>query len=147
MWSLVLACTPPGSDADSEPTSTTEPPPIVTETGTVPTSETVDSGTITTDDGKISVGSLVFDEGPPRNILAISLDPTRRDWIGRFNGGTDTPNLDAWLDGAYVLDNHRSCSNWTAWSMTCVISGRNPMENGFATWSYGDGRQVPNFPP
>jgi len=80
----------------------------------------------------VQVGALVFDEHLPTNLLVISLDSARRDTIGRFSGSADTPNLDAFLEGSLVLENHRSCSNWTAWSMTCVLSGRNPMDNGFA---------------
>lgn len=33
------------------------------------------------------------------------------------------------------MADHRSCSNWTGPSMTCVTSGRTPMENGFWPWT------------
>jgi len=92
----------------------------------------------------VTRGALTFDLKIPRNLLVISLDTTRRDYVGRFSGSTDTPNLDAFLEESVVLENHRSCSNWTAWSMTCVLSGRNPMENGFAPWTWFD--PVPDYP-
>lgn len=147
MWTLLFACT---DSTDVTPGHTTPPPDTET---TLPTTDTTPSGTtdtttvVKTDDGKVHVGGLTFDDHLPKNLLVISLDTTRHDYIGRYAGTGDTPNLDAWLESAYVLDKHRSCSNWTAWSMTCVVSGRTPMENGFATWSYGDGGNVPNFPP
>lgn len=111
------------------------------EPGTSPSAPTRPT---TNADGQVTLGALVFDGGLPRNLLVVSLDTTRRDAIGRFSGTTDTPELDAFLQSAFVLEDHRSCSNWTAPAMTCVVSGRNPMENGFWTWS--DDPNVPGKP-
>jgi hypothetical protein len=89
--------------------------------------------------------ALVFRDGRvPTNLLVVSLDTTRRDAVGRFGSGL-TPRLDAVLAEALVLEDHHSCSNWTAWSMTCLVSGRTPLQNGFATWSSDP--YLPGRPP
>jgi arylsulfatase A-like enzyme len=59
----------------------------------------------------------------PSNLLMISLDTLRRDALGRY-GGADTPFLDDLLARSVVLDDHRSCSNWTLPSMLCAFTGR-----------------------
>lgn len=76
---------------------------------------------------------LVFSKGrTPTRLLVISLDTTRRDRIGRFSGRDDTtPFLDARLAEGMVLEDHRSCSNWTAPSMLCATTGNLPYELGF----------------
>jgi arylsulfatase A-like enzyme len=126
MWLLLPGCleittltTPSTTDTDT-PTYTDGGP---TDTA-LPTSPTT-----------TAVGALTFTGPAPRRLLVISLDTTRRDHIGRFSGSGLTPNLDRVLDEAVVLEDHRSCSNWTGPSMTCVISGRTPMENGFWPWT------------
>ena len=43
--------------------------------------------------------------------------------MGRYSGRDTTPALDAWLEESVVLDNHRSCSNWTYPSFVCVYTG------------------------
>jgi len=79
-----------------------------------------------------SGGALAFSESP-RNVLFIALDTTRRDVIGRFSGdAAATPNLDALLAEGVVLEDHRSCSNWTWDSVLCVQSGQDPWRLGFA---------------
>jgi arylsulfatase A-like enzyme len=75
------------------------------------------------------------DDQAPDNLLIISVDTTRRDYIGRFSGNGLTPNLDAVLAESVVLEDHHSCSNWTAPSMTCVVTGQTQMEQGFGTWN------------
>ncbi len=63
---------------------------------------------------------LVF-ESPPRNLVVITLDTTRRDHLGRYSGDpTVTPTLDGMMREAVVLDDHRSCSNWTWASVLCT---------------------------
>ncbi|MCP4810854.1 MAG: sulfatase-like hydrolase/transferase, partial [Proteobacteria bacterium] len=44
----------------------------------------------------------------------------------------ETPNLDALLTRGLVLDDHRSCSNWTFPSMICGLAGSGPIELEFA---------------
>ena len=90
-------------------------------------------------------GALVFDGDVPTNLLFISLDTTRRDYLGRFSGGDHTPHLDALLAQGVVLEAHRSCSNWTAPSMTCVISGKTPLAHGF--WPRSFDPAIPDRPP
>ncbi|MEQ1508319.1 MAG: sulfatase-like hydrolase/transferase, partial [Myxococcota bacterium] len=102
-------------------------------------------GPTTTPDGKLHLGALTFADRLPTNLLFVTLDTTRRDAIGRYAGNGDTPNLDAVLAESFVLDDHRSCSNWTGPAMTCLMSGRNPMDNGF--WPWADDPEVRNFPP
>ncbi len=67
---------------------------------------------------------LQFTGPAPTNLLIVSLDTTRR-----------APNLDAVLAQSVVLENHRSCSSWTAPSMTCVTTGLTPFELGWWPWS------------
>ncbi|MBA2321593.1 MAG: sulfatase-like hydrolase/transferase [Deltaproteobacteria bacterium] len=147
MWSLVFlaACAsdpekggPP--TAPPSPTSPTSPP------GTTGTSDTgVPSGDTGTSPLQADFGALNFTDGVlPVNLLILSLDTMRRDYIGRFSGNGLTPNLDEILGSGVVLEDHHSCSNWTAPSMTCVVSGRTQMEQNFGTWN--DDVVVPNFP-
>jgi len=117
-----VACSAP-----SIATKTTEP--------TSSTTSTVDSGTTSTTTGTTSPTPtetpprLVFDGPVPSNLLVLSLDTTRRDAIGRYaEGPSDTPFLDGLLAQSVVLDNHRSCSNWTGPSMLCATSGLHPVD-------------------
>ncbi|MEQ1567150.1 MAG: sulfatase-like hydrolase/transferase, partial [Myxococcota bacterium] len=74
--------------------------------------------------------------GPaPTNLVLISLDTTRRDFIGRFAGNGNTPNLDQKLAEGVVLEDHRSCSSWTGPSMTCVTTGRTPFDLNWFPWT------------
>ncbi|MEM6930334.1 MAG: sulfatase-like hydrolase/transferase, partial [Myxococcota bacterium] len=74
---------------------------------------------------------LRFDGAPPTRLLVLSLDTTRRDAVGRYGEGPSaTPFLDARLGESVVLDNHRSCSNWTGPSMLCATSGVDPVDIG-----------------
>jgi membrane-anchored protein YejM (alkaline phosphatase superfamily) len=67
----------------------------------------------------------------PTNILYVSIDTFRRDRISRFNGRDTTPWLDGFLDTAVVLENHRSCSNWTFASMACAFAGSYNTDQGY----------------
>jgi arylsulfatase A-like enzyme len=59
----------------------------------------------------------------PQNLLVISLDTTRRDRLSFFDDGDITPNLAAIFADGVLLEDHRSCSNWTAPSTYCAQSG------------------------
>ncbi len=72
-----------------------------------------------------------FEGAPPRNLVMISIDTLRRDALGRYGGGTDTPFLDDLLERSFVLDQHASCANWTLPGVTCALSGRTPADMGF----------------
>jgi arylsulfatase A-like enzyme len=127
MWVLLSGCvdvvTLPTPGVDS--TTTTTPPPVPT----TPPEPEPEPGPEPT------VGALEFEGAVPSRLLVISLDTTRRDYIGRFSGSGLTPNMDRVMEEGVVLENHRSCSNWTGPSMTCVVSGRTPTENGFWPWT------------
>ena len=72
----------------------------------------------------------------PKNLLFISIDTVRRDRVGRYSGGTQTPFLDELMDEGVVLDDHQSCSNWTYPSMLCLLSGQNTLDLGFEPTVY-----------
>jgi arylsulfatase A-like enzyme len=133
MLLLLAAChEPEDSPRNKEPTGETDQQPDPDTT----TDTTEETGT--TDTGEPYVGPqsvLQFDGDPPTNLLVISLDTTRRDYIGRFAGNGNTPNLDLVLATGVALDDHRSCSSWTAPSMTCVTTGLTPFELGWWPWA------------
>jgi hypothetical protein len=140
MW-LWLACAKdPGDGREPEP----EPP------GPAPTTPTEDDPTAgdTTDTGISSTGPqsvLQFDGPRPTNLLIVSLDTTRRDFIGRYAQNGNTPFLDSLLAEGVVLENHRSCSSWTGPSMTCVTTGRTPFDLGWFPWNSDP--EVPDWAP
>jgi arylsulfatase A-like enzyme len=76
----------------------------------------------------------------PGNVLMISIDTLRRDYIGRYDpsGVSVTPNIDRLLGEGVALDNHRSCSNWTYQSVLCVLTGKYGVENGYIPISGDD---------
>jgi arylsulfatase A-like enzyme len=84
-------------------------------------------------------GVLHFDGGPrdavvlgrtPRNVLVVSLDTTRRDRLDFFGEHDTTPSLDALFSDGVILEDHRSCSNWTAPSAYCAQSGNFQLDEG-----------------
>ena len=62
------------------------------------------------------------------NILLVSIDTTRRDAFGRWGSRNDTDFIDSLLDQAYVLEDHRSCANWTQSSMACALTGQSTVD-------------------
>ncbi len=81
------------------------------------------------------VRGLLFSGQLPENVLLVSIDTLRRDALGAFSGAADTPRLDAWLEGALVLEHHRSCSDWTLPSMLCALTGvYNEHQSRYPTW-------------
>jgi arylsulfatase A-like enzyme len=91
------------------------------------------------------LGPLRFTDGRvPRNLLVISVDTTRRDRVGAYSGLPTTPFLDARLAEGVLLQDHRTCSNWTAPSMLCATTGHDPRDLGFwpSTWD----PEVPSIP-
>jgi arylsulfatase A-like enzyme len=65
-------------------------------------------------------------ELPARNLLMISIDTLRRDVVGRYGGGDDTPFLDELAGRGLALDRHDTCSAWTFPESICAMSGRPP---------------------
>jgi len=123
---LALACSEkPGGDDSVAPT--TSAPGETDEPG-----ETGAPADTSDETGAPTAGPVLSFEAPPRNLLIIALDTTRRDAIGRWSGDPEaTPTLDALMSESVVLADHRSCSNWTWDSVLCVQTGRNPWELGF----------------
>jgi arylsulfatase A-like enzyme len=122
MWfAFALSCTP--TDNGSPPPDDDGPP------------------TEDTDTADPDLPLIEFPAGVPTNVLIISVDTARRDYFGRYAAliagegavlpPSNTPNLDAFLAEAVTLDAHRSCSNWTGPSMSCVVSGRTAAAAGF----------------
>jgi len=75
---------------------------------------------------------LTFTGDKPTNVLIITMDTLRRDTVGYYGGASDvTPNIDRLLQDAVVLDNHRTCSNWTYPAMACIFTGRYNELTGF----------------
>lgn len=110
-----------------------------------PSGPTVVGPTTPTDVGPDTpIGALTFHGAPPHNLIVVSIDTARRDRFGRWSGLGTTPFLDGWLGGAFVLDQHRSCSNWTAPSMVCALSGWFPVNHGF--WPNAHDPEVPPIP-
>ncbi len=84
-----------------------------------------------TDTGEgVEVGDLSF-ERRPKNLLLIGIDTLRRDALGRYGGGPDTPFLDGLFEQGVALDQHRSCSNYTFLSLVCTLTGRDGIDAGF----------------
>ena len=71
---------------------------------------------------------LTFTGPPPRNLLVLSIDTLRRDKVSRYGGGTQSPFLDGLLEQSLVLDDHRSCSNWTYASLLCLFTGQSTVD-------------------
>ena len=74
---------------------------------------------------------LQFDGDRPHNLLVVSFDTLRRDRIGFWRGTSDTEFLDARLGEAVVLDDARSCTNWTYASFLCMMSGQSMVDLEF----------------
>jgi arylsulfatase A-like enzyme len=82
-------------------------------------------------DGPGGQGPLLPTLSEGSNLLILSIDTLRKDRVGRYSGLDTTPFLDEWLDGSLVLEAHRSCSDWTASSMLCALTGTTPTEAGY----------------
>jgi len=120
---LLLSC----SEEDTAP-STSEPGDTVDETRPDGAGDWTDPGS---SGDPATMPGLSFDGPRPTNVLMISIDTTRRESLGRFSGLDDSPVLDALMQGGVVLEDHRSCSNWTYASVICAQSGSRDVELGF----------------
>ena len=108
-----------------------------------------DGGSDTGEGPPEPVAALQFDGERPQNLLLISVDTTRRDQLGLTSGLDTTPNLDAILAEGVVLEDHRTCSNWTAPSMMCAVNGRWPLADGFwptGVFDYAADARIPVTP-
>jgi arylsulfatase A-like enzyme len=113
---------PSDSGQDTEPRDTepqdTEPP--------ADSGDTEAGGGDSGDSGLPDGFPLAF-VAPPRNLLMITLDTTRRDYVGRYSGDPEaTPTMDALMAEGVALDDHHSCSNWTWDAILCVHTATDP---------------------
>lgn len=77
-----------------------------------------------------------------KNVILISLDSLRRDYIGVYNGKKDfTPNIDKLADDSVVFENAYSQAPWTIPSHLSILSGSNPNSHGANSFS----DKVPSF--
>ena len=82
------------------------------------------------DTGPATAGAVYVAERP-RNLVLIGIDTLRRDALGMYDEEADTPTLAGLFAQGVVLDDHRSCANWTYASMLCVSTGSSNEELGF----------------
>ena len=67
-----------------------------------------------------------------RNVLMISVDTYRRDYLARYGSTRGlTPFMDELVDRSLVLDRHSSCSNWTLPGVICAANGRDTLDLGY----------------
>ncbi len=81
---------------------------------------------------------LVFETRRPVDVIAISIDTLRKDAVGRYSGGGDTPFLDELLAESVVLDDFRACSSWTLPGMACAMTGQSTVDLGVEPLALGD---------
>jgi arylsulfatase A-like enzyme len=140
---LAVGCSPlaiaPGGDTGADATTPTSSPDwqdtaaaadtAAHETGADSGTDTVDTGTDTDTDTDTPpdpvTAALQFDGPRPTNVLMISIDTFRKDFVGpRSSGNSFTPFLDTLRADGVELTAHQSCSNWTYPSVVCALSGQ-----------------------
>ena len=135
---FLLACA-------GEPAPDGTSPPTVASDSDLPqdSAPPLDTGPATA--GVIEVGSR------PVNLLLIGIDTLRRDTLGMYDEAADTPTLAGLFADGVVLDDHRSCANWTYASMLCVATGSSNEELGFVPvggsegWDGGELGTLPDW--
>ena len=121
---LSLACRPKATGAgDTAPADTTAPETVPLVPGSL-------GDACGAEDVPSSEGALSFSGAAPRNLLIISIDTLRKDRVGRYSGGGDTPFLDGLLAESVVLDDLMACANWTLPGVYCAVSGHAMFEAG-----------------
>ncbi len=77
-----------------------------------------------------------------KNVILISLDALRRDYLGIYNGKKDfTPNIDKFAEDSVIFENAYSQAPWTIPSHLSILSGLNPTSHGTNLLS----AKVPSF--
>jgi len=88
-----------------------------------------------TSGGESTERDLVFLQEPavyqakeaPKRVVMLYLDTLRRDHLGMYGyERPTTPRLDAWAEGAMILDNQRTIAPWTLPSARAALSGMQP---------------------
>jgi arylsulfatase A-like enzyme len=80
-------------------------------------------------------GTPSFYEARPKNLLVISMDTLRRDYLARYGGQTDTTRyLDRLADEGFVMEQHHSCSDWTHAGTLCALNGVDNVDYGYPPW-------------
>ena len=80
-------------------------------------------------------GTPAFYDYRPKNVLAISMDTFRRDYVERYGGDKDiAPYIGELADEGFVMDHHHSCSNWTHAGMLCALNGVDNVDFGYPPW-------------
>ncbi len=80
-----------------------------------------------------TVGALVFDGPPPKDLWMISIDTLRRDHVDPLatDGIARMPFLAARMAEGVVLADHQQCASWTLHSLSCTLLGRAPEDTGW----------------
>lgn len=68
--------------------------------------------------------------GDQPNVILISVDTLRADFVGYAGGPVKTPNIDRLAATSYVFENAYSVAPWTRPSFAAFFSGRYPSEMG-----------------
>ena len=80
-------------------------------------------------------GTPAFYDYRPKNVLAISMDTFRRDYMERYGGDAkNAPYLGELADEGFVMDHHHSCSNWTHAGTLCTLNGVDNVDFGYPPW-------------
>jgi arylsulfatase A-like enzyme len=82
----------------------------------------------------------------PKNVIVLSWDTFRRDHSNAmgYTAREVTPTLDRVMTEGVGFFDHSSCSSWTFPSFTCVLTGRDQLDNHF--WPYAVGADLPEAP-
>ncbi len=90
------------------------------------------AGTTPIEELPLTEGFPAFYGASPKNVLMISVDTYRKDYMSRYGEPTGmTAFMDQIAQEGVALDSHHSCSDWTFPSVVCVANGRANIEAGF----------------
>ncbi len=84
------------------------------------------------DDLAVAAASSSQSDPSRPNVILISVDTLRADFVGYAGGPARTPNIDALAAESYVFENAYSVAPWTRPSFASFFSSRYPSEMGVA---------------